>query len=138
MVEVLASAGRPGGPRQMASAKGERLIRWLDARLYPDSQDHWDDNLFRAEIMRLLLPEYCVLDLGAGAGILPQMKFRGSVWKMCGIDLDPRVRMNPYLDEACVGDAGFLPYACETFDVVFSNNVLEHLARPGRVSRSRA
>ncbi len=114
----------------MASVKNQNLIGWLDAHLYPDLEDHWDDDLFRAEILRLLRPEFRILDLGAGAGILHQMNFRGSVQKICGVDLDPRVGSNPYLDEVCMGNAEALPYATEIFDVVFSSNVLEHLARP--------
>jgi len=122
----------------MISAKRKRLIRWLDARLYPGFQNHWDDDLFRAEIIGLLRREHQVLDLGAGAGVLPQMNFRGNVRRVCGVDLDLRVRANPHLDEACVGDVEALPYGCESFDVVFSSNVLEHLVRPECVFREVA
>jgi len=31
----------------MASVKNQNLIGWLDAHLYPDLEDHWDDDLFR-------------------------------------------------------------------------------------------
>src|SRR5205814_738030 len=75
------------------------LTRWLDSKLYPSFQSNWDDDMFRAEILTLLRPEHCLLDLGAGAGIVPQMNFKGLVARVCGVDPDERVLTNPYLDE---------------------------------------
>src|SRR4051794_53079 len=80
--------------------------------------------------MRLLTPESVVLDLGAGAGIVKQMDFRGLARKVCGVDLDPRVLKNPLLDEGRIGNAGVIPYADGQFDLAFSDNLLEHLDTP--------
>lgn len=74
-----------------------------------------------------------VLDLGAGAGIVREMNFKGLAGKVCGVDLDERVTTNPMLDEGKVSDAGRIPYPDETFDVVFADNVMEHLADPSAV-----
>ena len=110
------------------------LVERLDRILYPGIGPHWDDELFRERILsHLRAKELDVLDLGAGAGIVPQMNFRGIARRVCGIDPDHRVRNNPHLDEARIAEGGRLPYPDECFDVVFADNVLEHLQRPEEV-----
>lgn len=111
------------------------VISWLDTKLYPASANNWDDRLFRERILAHLQPESVVLDLGAGAGIVSQMNFRGLPAQMCGVDLDPRVVDNPMLDEGRVASAAGIPYEDGRFDVVFSDNVLEHLEEPLQVFR---
>ncbi len=106
------------------------LVQWMDRTLYPDLASNWDDELFRQEIAARLRREYAILDLGAGAGIVSQMNFRGMAARVCGIDPDERVRSNPYLDEAAVGLGEAIPYPDESFDLVFADNVLEHLPAP--------
>jgi SAM-dependent methyltransferase len=106
------------------------LISWMDETWYPKFEDHWDDRMLRERILRLLTPESVVLDLGAGAGIVKQMDFRGLARKVCGVDLDPRVLKNPLLDEGRIGNAGVIPYADGQFDLAFSDNLLEHLDTP--------
>lgn len=107
----------------------------LDRKLYPSYEDNWDDEWFREAILHSLSSDMNVLDVGAGAGIVSQMNFRGMVRKVCGVDLDPRVTDNPHLDEGRVASAESLPYADGTFDLVFSDNVLEHLDAPETVFR---
>ncbi len=58
------------------------------------------------------------------------MNFRKRVARVCGIDPDERVLENPYLDEAQVAVGESIPYPDTTFDLVFSDNVLEHLLAP--------
>ena len=111
---------------------------WIDKTLFPAYGKNWDDELFRQEILRFIQATDCVLDLGAGAGIVPQMNFRGRAGKVCGIDPDPRVGSNPYLDEGKLGVGEDIPYADATFDLVFADNVLEHLANPTVVFREVA
>ena len=110
-----------------------KAIDWLDRFLYPGFSDHWDDWLFRREILKYLNSSTVLLDLGAGAGILPQMDFRDHVSLAGGIDIEPCVLNNPFLHEARVGNVEQLPWADKTFDVVVSNNVLEHLSQPATV-----
>ncbi len=109
------------------------IVQWMDRRLYPKHSDNWDNVFFRNVILEALPGDAVVLDLGAGAGIVEQTRFRGNVRRICGVDIDPRVLENPFLDEAKVGVGEELPFDDELFDAVFSNNVLEHLEHPGRV-----
>ena len=107
----------------------------IDHALYPHFHKNWGDSVLRARILRRIRPTSYVLEIGAGAGIVSQMNFRGLAARVYGVDLDRRVRMNPYLDEAQVADATELPYPDSEFDVVFADNVLEHLAEPLQVFR---
>lgn len=109
------------------------LVEKLDMRWYPGVQKNWDDQLFRERILAALTSDSVALDVGAGAGIVDHMNFRGIAQRVCGVDPDERVVDNPYLDDARVGTAESLPYPDDTFDVVFSDNVLEHLADPEAV-----
>ena len=95
-----------------------RMVDRLDRALYPGQSSNWDDYIFRDRILSNLSPEAIILDIGAGAGIVQQMNFKGMVAKVCGIDLDPRVECNPMLDEGRLSDAGHIPYPDAAFDVV--------------------
>lgn len=109
-------------------------VTWLDRTIYPGITRNWDDLLFRERILQRLEPgETALLDLGAGAGNVSQMNFKGCARRVCGIDPDPRVLTNPYLDEGKVGVGETIPYAADVFDVVFADNVLEHLESPAHV-----
>ncbi len=79
-----------------------KMTQWMDARFYPQFRGNWDDWRFRDYILPHVGPGRVVLDLGAGAGIVEQMDFRGLGARICGVDLDPRVVDNPMLDEGLV------------------------------------
>jgi SAM-dependent methyltransferase len=114
-----------------------KLIGWMDRtfyRAYPHK--NWDDAIFRERVLRVLRREHTLLDLGAGAGIVEQMNFKGMAVKVCGLDPDRRViSQNLFLDEAMIGLGETIPYAATTFDVVIADNVLEHLPNPELVFR---
>jgi SAM-dependent methyltransferase len=61
------------------------------------------------------------------------MNFRGLAAHVCGLDPDPRVTENPWLDDAKVGVGEAIPWADASFDLVFADNVAEHLADPAAV-----
>lgn len=113
------------------------IVEWIDQHCYPSFRRNWDDQLFRERILVHLRSDTAtaVLDLGAGAGIVEQMNFKGLAASVCGVDLDPRVVSNPMLDEGRVANADGIPYEDNRFDVVFSDNVLEHLDEPLNVFR---
>jgi len=71
------------------------LIDYWDKKFYPGYAKNWDDDFFRKKILENVSPDMHMLDLGAGAGIVEQMNFKGLVARVCGVDLDPRVKNNP-------------------------------------------
>src|SRR3954470_10728416 len=111
------------------------LITKLDQLCYSKFGDNWDDKLFRDRILTNVSATSSVLDVGAGAGIVCQMNFRGIVANVCGVDIDPRIINNRYLDESRVLDAAGITYEDNRFDVAFADNVLEHLENPLSVFR---
>lgn len=111
------------------------MVDRLDRALYPKHSRNWDDLIFRQRILRHLNRGSTVLDLGAGAGIVEQMNFRGLAAQVCGVDLNPRVVDNPMLDEGRVANVGGIPYENDKFDVVYADNVVEHLSDPLEVFR---
>lgn len=112
-----------------------RITRWMDRTWYPDHGNNWDDVWFRERILERLQPGDEMLDLGAGAGIVEAMHFRGIAARVCGVDPNPRVVDNPHLDDARTGVGEKIPYPDESFDIVVSDNVLEHLPNPEDVFR---
>lgn len=102
----------------------------IDRWLYPTVGDNWDDFLFRSRIVAVSDNSTMMLDLGAGAGIVPGMDFRAAGRTVYGIDPDAAIALNRRLDEKVVGDGARLPFADHVFDVVFADNVLEHLPDP--------
>ncbi len=106
------------------------LVSRIDRTCYPQHQGNWEDAHFRERILEALRPGDEILDIGAGAGIVAAMNFRGIAGRVCGIDLDPRVEQNPFLDEGRLADAGAIPYPDARFDLVFADNVMEHLDDP--------
>lgn len=112
------------------------FVSSLDRLFYPGYSKNWDDLLFRGVIQRYLIfgeNDGKILDLGAGSGIVEAMNFRGMGPTVCGIDPDPRVLDNPFLDEPGVADGCSIPYPNDSFDLVFADNVLEHLDNPLQV-----
>jgi len=108
----------------------QNLVQWIDQKFYGDYHENWDDELFRRTVLDVVQPNWRVLDLGAGAGIVSQMNIRGHVRTVCGIDPDRRVLINAALDEGKIGIGEEIPFEDDTFDLVFCDNVLEHLRNP--------
>ncbi len=110
----------------------------LDQKFYPDYVDSWDNWEFREYVLEHVEPDMRLLDIGAGAGSLPQFNFKDKAKFVAGIDPSPMVNTNPYLHEAVEGMAENLPWGDNEFDVVISGNVLEHLVEPEAVFKEIA
>lgn len=73
--------------------------------------------------------------LEAGCGRTTRLvDYRDRIARLVGIDTDEAAgRDNPYLDEFLPADLDArLPFADDSFDLVYSNFVVEHLRRPER------
>jgi len=108
------------------------LTRWMDRSLYPELGDEWDNRRFRQYLDANIRPSDRLLDFGAGRGRLPLMNFRGRVAFAAGVDPEEAVVDNPNLDEGQVLPlpSGRIPYDDDSFDIVVSLNVLEHVEDP--------
>jgi SAM-dependent methyltransferase len=100
---------------------------------------------FYVRLNSLLRPEMTVLDLGAGRGAelnndpshyrRTLSTLRGRVKLLVGVDVDDAVLENEFLDEAIVNPINSpLPFPDNTFDVIYSDWVLEHVANPSEFS----
>lgn len=106
------------------------MISMLDNFFYPGRHRSWDDEMFRDVILNYVNRQTVLLDLGAGSGRIKHMNFRGVVKIAAGIDLDDRVLANPQLDESKVCAGECIDYPDDYFDLVISDNVVEHLDDP--------
>jgi SAM-dependent methyltransferase len=122
----------------------------LMARLYPErrvasfsrSEGRF---LFYSMIADLLCENSVLLDLGAGRGAQIEnagghmrrlINFAGRCERYIGVDPDPIVLRNPFLDEAHVmSPDGSIPLADSSVDIVVAYAVLEHVSDPQRTAR---
>src|SRR5437868_2553682 len=102
----------------------------LRRRFYPDAVQCDPVARFVNRLNAVVRPSDDVLDIGAGAGELNAYALKGRVRKIVGVDIDPRVTTNPLLDAGLSADIYALPFRANSFDVVFSIYVLEHVDRP--------
>jgi hypothetical protein len=66
-----------------------RMVDRLDRALYPRQSSNWDDCISRDRVLSNLSPEAIILDIGAGAGIVQQVNFKGMVAKVSSLDAHP-------------------------------------------------
>jgi SAM-dependent methyltransferase len=90
------------------------------------------------QVERKLLDEALTpgtIALDAGCGRTTRLRdYRDHIVRLVGVDADEEAgRANSYLDEFVPADLDdSLPFADDTFDLVYANFVVEHLARPER------
>jgi SAM-dependent methyltransferase len=104
----------------------------MDKSLYSKFSANWDDDFFRQVLLKKIKSDCFCLDYGAGRGNVKQMNFRDVAKFIAGVDPEKDVFNNPYLNEAKQLNLqnNVIPYADSTFDVVFSDNVMEHIQDP--------
>ena len=112
----------------------KKLTQSMDKTFYPKFKDNWDNDIFRELTLPYLDPQKTILlDLGAGRGSMEQMDFKNLVKSAVGVDPQDAVYSNPHIHEAHVGFGDAMPFLqSNRFDVVVSNNVLEHIEQPDK------
>ncbi|MBW2385849.1 MAG: methyltransferase domain-containing protein [Deltaproteobacteria bacterium] len=106
----------------------KRLLR----RFYPDDTRD-GTRQFYSWVRQGLRADSCVLNLGAGPATKQPMRIiQGEVATVIGADVDPIVFHNDEIDEAVLIVDGRLPLEANRFDVIVSDNVLEHVGEPER------
>ncbi len=109
----------------------KKIVNWMDKFFYKNYSNNWDNKLFREILLDYLKPNSKVLEVGAGSGYVKEMNFKDKCQAVYGIDPDRRVNQNSFLDKGYVGLADNMPFFQDnTFDIVFSDNVLEHIDNP--------
>jgi SAM-dependent methyltransferase len=91
-----------------------------------------DHTAVERRLLDAVLRPGCVA-LDAGCGRTTRLRFyRDRIERLVGVDADVEAgSRNPYVDEFLPADLDApLPFGDDTFDLVYSNFVVEHLARP--------
>jgi len=104
----------------------------LRRRFYTPAQ-YDNDEVFLELVQACVGRGMVVLDLGAGTGRKFQYALKSRVepdGEVIGADFDARVRDNPLVHRGVVLQGHELPFAENTFDVVFTRYVLEHVTDP--------
>jgi SAM-dependent methyltransferase len=101
-------------------------------RLWTAFYPNYRENDFERHVGSIVQPNMKVLEIGAGSGTGMQNAFllKDRCALYVGVDVDPRILDNPFLDQAHVADATELPFGDESFDFVFHKMVAEHLDAP--------
>ncbi len=96
--------------------------------------------VFYSRVRALMSPDMQVLDFGAGRGKWQEISqgykreivtLRGRCARLVGLDVDRAVLSNPMVDEAKVLEpGGTLPFPSDSFDMIVSWAVFEHIADP--------
>jgi SAM-dependent methyltransferase len=111
----------------------------LDAAWYPQCEDQWDARAFRQRVLAVIDSQTRMLDIGAGRGATPHMRYRGLVAEIVGVDVDAAGLENDQVDRAVhTPDGRLTELDADSFDVVISKDVLEHVDDPDTFFREVA
>lgn len=117
----------------MFRQKDRRKCNELYSKYYGGRKFH--DALYRDVIRQHLNPRDCLLDAGCGAYLKFCRELSGDA-HVVGIDLERNLETdNVEPPFGVCGDLGVLPFQDESFDIVISRSVVEHLEDPPRVFR---
>ena len=102
----------------------------LFERYYPDDSKS-GTILFYKWLRSNVQPEMSALNVGAGQSSDDKiMSLKGEVRRVIGVDIDQTVLDNVDLDETIVINDNRLPFSDNSFDLVWSDFVLEHIEKP--------
>jgi SAM-dependent methyltransferase len=103
---------------------------------YYDRPDWTDGTTEFDALIRAHIHSHCdVLDLGASTGRSSPANLRIAAKRVIGVDPDPSIAQNKQIDHGVVAVGEHMPFANESFDLVLSDWVVEHLAKPEDVIR---
>ena len=103
-------------------------VEELEARFYANHVDH--HAVFAETVRKYVRPGAVILDAGAGRGERHPYDYGELGAHVVGVDVDPAIAENPNLGAAVIGDLSHVPFRDSTFDLVFSNYVLEPVDEP--------
>ncbi len=101
-------------------------------RFYPASFSGMYDR-FASAIREHAAEDQVMLDAGCGSGRVFRYDLPSRPRLIVGVDLTGEPRGNPNIDDAARADLARLPFPNETFDLVISSHVAEHLTKPEAV-----
>ena len=106
------------------------ISKTLLKKYYPD--DSRDGTLIFYKWLRSFIqPHFTTINVGAGMSSDNKIRsLKGEVDKVYGVDIDREVLNNNDLDEAIVISGSKLPFPDNTFDLAWSDYVLEHIEDP--------
>src|SRR5262245_6442021 len=120
----------------MFRPEDRQKCRRLYNKYYAGRKFH--DSLYRELISKHLKPGQRLLDAGCGRYMRFCKDLSGTA-KVVGIDLDTTLETdNRKAPFGVRGDLSHLPFSAETFDMVISRSVVEHLEDPPQVFREFA
>jgi len=81
-------------------------------------------------IRSYLKSDYVLLDIGCGRGKETAIEYKKEVQKSFGIDISEAIKFNSTIHYRLRANAYFLPFADHSFDMVVSQELIEHLENP--------
>jgi len=117
---------------------GTKENRWFKELMYKyyRSNKNWLDGTkeFHNLCKRHIHNGHTVLELGAGPGGLTSGFINRICRELHGVDIDNQISDNPYLSKAVIYDGNRLPFDDNSYEIVCSDFVNEHLQKPQKIA----
>lgn len=114
-------------PPQALRGKVGAGVKGALSRFYPNYVS--ENDLFLDLVPRYLRQDSIVLDAGCGNGSF-RYSWKQQVQFLVGCDLTEGLPRNSNINAGVFADLARLPFASESFDVIFSHYVMEHVGKP--------
>lgn len=103
-------------------------VRSAFSRLYTDYRS--EDDIFKEVISQYIVEEADVLDAGCGGGFFFQYPWKNQVRSLVGCDVSEALGANSNISYGVKANLETLPFADNSFDLIFSRYVFEHISEP--------